>query len=307
MRLPLIIASILCSVIYPSVSHSEPAKKPVSSRKMGLAIKVEGEGWGKVRKETIERVLYSVADELLTQLPKKLAAPIVVTHTDKNPVALYKRGKNGEYQVRLHSSDENWHLYAYEFAHEFCHILSNYEENATPGSSRYNQWFEEALCETASLFALKSLALAWKNSPPAPELSAESEKLERFFDLLITEGHRELPPHTPLAIWLASNEEQLRGNPYQRQKNELIAKLLLPLFERDPTNWSTLTYLNLDSGDAGNSLRDYLRNWYQNAPVEHKAFIADVLGMLEMREVIAAAIPAEPTRIARNDSSLERN
>ena len=91
MRLPLIIASLLCSVIYSSPSYSTPLKKPVNSRKLGLTIKVEGEGWGNVRKETIESVLYSVADELLTRLPKKLSVPIVVTHTNSNPVALYER------------------------------------------------------------------------------------------------------------------------------------------------------------------------------------------------------------------------
>ena len=210
MRLPLIIASLLCSVIYSSPSYSTPLKKPVNSRKLGLTIKVEGEGWGNVRKETIEKVLYSVADELLTRLPKKLSVPIVVTHTDSNPVALYERGKNGEYRVQLHASEANWHLYTYEFAHELCHILSNYEENAGPGTSRYNQWFEETLCETASLFTLKNLAATWKDAPPAPDWSKETDKLNRFFDLLIAEGHRQLPPHSPLAVWLASNEERLR-------------------------------------------------------------------------------------------------
>lgn len=302
MRLPLIIASILCSVTYPFTSHAEPLKKPVNSRKLGLTIRVEGDGWGRVRKETIESVLYSVADELLTRLPKKLEAPIVVTHTDKHPVALYQRGEKGEYRVRLHASGANWHLYTYEFAHEFCHILSNYEENVGPGVSRYNQWFEETLCETASLFALKSLAETWEHSPPAPGLSGKGNKLNRFFDLLIAEGHRQLPEDAPLTIWLASNEEKLRRDPYQRKRNELVATLLLPLFERNPENWSALSYLNLDPDDTGNSLRDYLRNWYLNAPGQHKVFIADVLGLFEMREVISAAIPVETAQLALADT-----
>ena len=303
MRLPLIIASLLCSVIYSSPSYSTPLKKPVNSRKLGLTIKVEGEGWGNVRKETIEKVLYSVADELLTRLPKKLSVPIVVTHTDSNPVALYERGKNGEYRVQLHASEANWHLYTYEFAHELCHILSNYEENAGPGASRYNQWFEETLCETASLFTLKNLAATWKDAPPAPDWSKETDKLNRFFDLLVAEGHRQLPPHSPLAVWLASNEDKLRRDPYQREKNELVANMLLPLFERNPEHWSTLSYLNLEPGDAGNSLQDYLRNWYRNAPAEHKTFIADVLDLFQMREVVIAALPPEKTLVAAADNA----
>lgn len=302
MRLPLIIASILCSVTYPFTSHAEPLKRPSNSRKLGLTIRVEGDGWGSVRKETIESVLYSVADELLTRLPKKLVAPIVVTHTNQNPVAVYQRGEKGEYRVRLHASDANWHLYTYEFAHEFCHILSNYEENVGPGISRYNQWFEETLCEAASLYALKNLAATWENSPPAPDLSGKGKKLNRFFDLLIAEGHRQLPKHAPLTIWLANNEEKLRQDPYQRERNELVATLLLPLFQRNPENWSALSYLNLDPDDTGNSLHDYLRNWYLNAPDQHKVFIADVLGLFEMQAVITEAIPVATARLALADS-----
>jgi hypothetical protein len=304
MRLPLIIASILCSVIYASVSHAGPPKKPTSSRKLGLTIKVQGNGWGNVRNERIESVLYSVADELMSRLPKKLGVPIIVTHTDSNPVAFYERGEKGEYRVALHARGENWHLYTYEFAHELCHILSNYEENARPGSSRYNQWFEETLCESASLYTLKNLAVTWENFPPLPDWGRESERLNQFFNLLIAEGHRQLPPHAPLSDWLMSNEERLRENPYLREKNEVVANLLLPLFQRNPENWSSLSYLNLEPGDARGSLQDYLRNWYRNAPAEHKIFIAEVLALFDMREVIAAAIPAESALLAAADPSL---
>jgi len=303
MRLPLIIASILCSLTFSDAAYSaQQKKKPVNSRKLGLVIKVEGGGWGNVSRETIEAVLYSVADELLSRLPKKLSTPIVVTHTDSSPVVLYERGSKGEYQVHLHASEKNWHLYTYEFAHELCHILSNYEENLGPGGSKYNQWFEETLCETASLYTLKNLASTWKDSPPSPELSATADKLSRFFDLLISEGHRRLPPHSPLAAWLDNNEERLRHDPYQRQKNEVVANLLLPLFEANPEHWETLSYLNLDPKDARSSLQDYLRNWYDNAPAEHRSFIADVLALLRAPPAITVAdaglatSPAMPSR-----------
>ena len=53
-RLPLIIASILCSLTFSDAAYSTPQKKkPVNSRKLGLVIKVEGGGWGNVSRETI--------------------------------------------------------------------------------------------------------------------------------------------------------------------------------------------------------------------------------------------------------------
>ncbi len=280
MRLPLIIASVFCSMSHAGAGQESFDKPTVNSRKMGLDIKVKGDGWGSARPEAIENVLYSVADELMSRLPNKLNKPIVVTHTKSNPVALYDRGPNGEYLVHLHASGQSWHLYVYEFAHELCHILSNYEEHVGAETKKYNQWFEETLCETASLYTLKSLAETWEKTPPSPELSARSKNLRRFFEHLVGEGHRQLPSYAPLASWLEEHKDDLRQNPYLREKNEVVANLLLPLFQSNPQNWDALTYLNLDPADARSSLEDYLRHWYQNAPLEHKHFVASVLSLM---------------------------
>jgi hypothetical protein len=287
LRLPLIIASIAaCSFAHAEVqkSTSTPTRQ-VSSKKMGLSINVRPGGWGNVSKESIETVLYSVADTLMSQLPSKLSVPIIVSHSNGAPVALYDRGPGGEYLVNLHASGENWHLYVYEFAHELCHILSNYEENVGADTTKYNQWFEETLCETASLYALQNLATTWEQSPPAPRWTHEARKLRRFYDHLLAEGHRQLPAHTPLHAWLHEHEHRLRQDPYQRKENEVMAKLLLPLFQENPQNWESLHYLNLDPTDARNTLRDYLRNWYENAPIEHKQFVRNVLALFLLEDV----------------------
>jgi hypothetical protein len=49
----------------------------------------------------------------------------------------------------------------YQFAHEFAHILSNYERHADSKVARQHEWFEEALCEVASLYALKRVGMQW--------------------------------------------------------------------------------------------------------------------------------------------------
>lgn len=311
LALPVAIASVICSLSYADTGYTAPPaltkKGTVDSRKIGLDIRVEGGGWGTARKEAIESVLYAVADELMSHLPQKLSVPIVVTHTDANPIALYQRGGNGEFLIHLHAKGENWHLYVYEFAHELCHVLSNYDENTAEGEAkRYNQWFEETLCETASLFTLKSLAATWRNAPPGSEWARQADKLQRFYELLVNEGHRRLPMHTPLASWLRDNEDGMRSNPYLRDKNELVANLLLPLFDNHPEQWDAIRYLNLDPSDARNSLHDYLQDWYRNAPTEHKSFITSVLDMFHLGEVgpTLATAPAEGNKqIATADTT----
>lgn len=287
-RVPFILASLVCSLAWAGAGDVPAVKKPGNSRKLGLSIQVQGGGWGRVSRGDIETVLYATADELLARLPNRPPAPIVVTHTDGPPVALYGRGEQGEFRVRLHARGENWHLYAYEFAHELCHLLSNHDAHvgADGEARRHNQWFEEALCETASLYVLKNLAAHWSEAPPGPRWVDEGPLLQRFFDTLIAEGHRRLPAGTPLAVWLREHEQALRRDPYLRQKNELLATLLLPLFESDPDNWQALAYLNLHPDDARAGLRGYLAHWYRNAPLEHRALVAGVLAMLDLDGVM---------------------
>lgn len=284
-RLPFILASVMCSLAWADGGDLPARKAP--GRKLGLTIQVQGGGWGRGRKEAIETVLAAVADTLVPRLPTRLSVPIVVTHTDGPPVALYSRGLGGEFRIRLHARDENWHLYAYEFAHELCHVMSNHDAYAVGNPPRRdNQWFEEALCETASLFTLQHLARRWATAPPGPEWAVEADRLQRFFDLLISEGHRRLPPEAPLTAWLQQHEDALRHDPYLRDKNEVIANLLLPLFERNPENWQALRYMNLDPEDARSSLRAYLSRWYANTPLAHRELVAGVLALLALDDVL---------------------
>ena len=289
MHLPNIAASILCLLALASGVAAEPIKGAAGSQNSGLIIRVEGGGWGGDSAEQIETVLYAVANEFLAGPSKKLATPIVVTHTESNPIALYDRGRAGEYLVRLHASDGRWHLYVYEFAHEFCHLMSNYDENVGDDIGRHNQWFEEALCETASLYALESLAAKWERSPPTLEWSRQANKLRLFFNRLVAEEHRQLPSQTGPVTWLRNNEERLRRDPYQREQNDLIAKLLLPLFEQNRNGWSALGYLNLDPADPDASLAEYLHHWYDSSPGEYKTFIGGVRVLLGASDVAPAS------------------
>jgi hypothetical protein len=248
--------------------------EPLSAR--GLNIRVEGEGWG-VPSAAIARTLNAVAGILLPHMSSAPAAPIVVTHTAGAPVTLYERGPNGEYLVRLHASGPRWHLYVYEFAHELTHILANYDRHAGPETVRHNQWLEESICETASLFVLDRLATAWAHAPAGDEFAARSGSLRNFYDALVGENHRRLPPGYSFAAWIADNEARLREDPYERKRDDLVAGVLLPLFERDPGGWGALGYLNLDRGDNDASLSQYLGHWYSNVPAVQKPFVRVML------------------------------
>ena len=296
MRLPLLISSILCWVVLtpPANAAPGPNEKPPKMRKSDLSIRVEDAGWGDADREEVESVLHAVADELASRVPVRLPISVVVSHTERDPMVLYEKGGAGEYQVRLHANDHRWGEYVYEFAHELCHIMSNYDTHLGRDTRKYNQWFEETLCETASLFTLRSMAARWESAPPRPGWEKYAATLRVFALQLIEEEHRELPGGTPLAEWLRDNEAQLRDDPYLREKNEIVAKLLLPLFEQDPENMDSLHYLNLDPAEAKAGLQQYLHAWYDNAPARHKTFVASVLKLLGVEAPIGVHTAIRP-------------
>ncbi len=265
------------NLVVPACAADKPAAPQRAAAVSGneqrarSAIRVIGGGWGDARNEDIETVLNSVASVLLDNFPGWRLDPIVVTHTDRPPVTLFKRGANNEYRVRLSVKDRYWARYAYEFAHELSHILTHYEHHAYPVGTTYNQWFEESLCEVASLFALRQLSAVWESSPPYRHWVAYAPNFERYAQHLLSERHRRLPPEVSLAAWFERNAADLTQTPYLRSHNEIVANVLLPLFEENPQIWEAIGYLNLEA-DSGN-FRDYLRAWHANAPDDYKDII----------------------------------
>ncbi len=245
------------------------------NRTPGLEIRVLGGGWGDASAKDIETVLYSVAALLLERFPSRRLNPIVVAHSDDYPITLYKKGSRGEYRVYLSAKDQHWAHYAYEFAHELTHILGNHEHFALSREIAPNQWFAEALSEAVSLYALKQLVIVWEVSPPHPHWRAYAPTFEEFAERLFNERHRRLPSDTLLATWFEQNERDLRRDPYLRRHNEVVANVLLPLFEENPEIWQAIGYLPA----KGASFRDYLLAWRASAPEACKGIITYVMAL----------------------------
>jgi len=110
----------------------------------------------------VEKVLHSAAVALWPYFAGRTLKPILV-EPKGGPITLYRRGPNGEYLVRLNTGDRHWAQHAYQFAHEFGHILANYDEH-----ERRNKWFEESVCEMASLFVLRRMSETWKAAKHRP-------------------------------------------------------------------------------------------------------------------------------------------
>ena len=148
-----------------SMAAQPPPPAPIATLTERVKIKVEGD-WGSAPRENVEKMLYSTAGELLRFCPERRLGTIVVRHHADVPITLYQKGPHGEHQVLLEANNTYWSQYDYQFAHELTHILCNCDRR----KAGRNLWFEETLCETASLFSLHKMSRCLEDESALREL-----------------------------------------------------------------------------------------------------------------------------------------
>jgi hypothetical protein len=178
----------------------------------------------------------------------------------------------------LSAVDRKWAKFAYQFSHELCHILSNYENTKLS----QNAWFDEALAETASLFTLRRMAITWETHAPYATWNDYASALGEYADETMSESYRQLPSNKTLAQWFAENRRTLKQEQDLGQKEELVANNLLPLLERNPGSWEAISYLNLGA-PASESFEEHLGSWYRRAPQKHRKFVEEVANLFGVR------------------------
>ena len=235
---------------------------------MGLSF-VVGEGdWGGTQPDNIVTLLKDVASHLTQLIREPFIGIIEVAPTkslDDDPITLYRSSSEAPYQILLQARGKYWSQFAYQFAHELCHVLSNYERLR----DNPNNWFHEALCELAAVFTLRRMAEHWRTNPPYPGRTDYAESLASYVGNRLSHEKHQLPTGTTLPAWLLSEEESLRQDRYQRAKNAVVAYSLLPIFESEPTGWNAIRSLP----DSSAMFKEYLHDWHSQVESIDKPFV----------------------------------
>ncbi len=253
----------LMLVFATMVSGQDKAPEPEP-----LKIKLLPGDWGDGSSKDFQRIVDDTATHLWPYFPGHKIDPIEVAYGKDGPITYYGRSPEGAIRVRLNVQGAHWAQLAFQFAHELGHVLCNYQkgENA-------NQWFEETLCEVASLYALRRMTVTWKTAPPFERARSFAPSLQDYAQERINAA--KLPEGVALPEWFEANRNRLR-NPYLRQLNNIVALQLLPLFEDEPKHWAAIIQLNDAKHGAEQSFEDYLGDWHHHVPAEHKPFVAKV-------------------------------
>ncbi len=261
----------------PTNSALAAAPPPGAERKINLRVRMDG--FGGASEADIKAVLRSAANELWQHCPDvRFEAPgFEIYHNEKYPITHFERSEDGWIVIGLAVEGNLWARFAFQFAHEFAHALmdhSNDWRRLWHKVEHANQWLEESICETSSLFCLRAMARTWKTAPPYPNWKDYATALASYAQERMDDPKHRLPGGQTFAAWFAAEEAGLRKAWAQREKNTIIAQQLLPLFETQPGGWEALPWLKRGTRDVNKPLAKHLAEWHSGAPAEQRAFIA---------------------------------
>jgi len=241
-----------------------------------LRLEVVPGGWGGAESNEIYKIITGVVKQFPAPIAYDSKASLRIRHRFGGPMINYDLGADGSTIIFLSARDDRWYQYVYQFAHEYCHFLAGFNRKESGDDIvRDNQWFEESLCETASLYAEHSLAVEWSENADA-QLRVAATQLAQYIKQLTAEPQRQLDPGANFADWFASNQATLRLYPYNRELNELVATQLLPFFERNPELWQALAYLNEATPILRQPFTTFLTNWEAASPIAVRPLIAQI-------------------------------
>jgi len=159
--------------------------------------------------------------------------------------------------IGITARGRDWKRYAYEFAHELCHLT-------IPGAVAQSfRWFEESLCELASVFFMYEMAKVWAISPPYPNWKDYASELSKHSDKVINEKPMQIPSNLTFSKFFEEKMEFLSTHCYERDVNCLCAKHLLPIFTETPSLWQDVP--TLVKWKQGTNFMDALIQWKEEA------------------------------------------
>lgn len=249
----------------------------VGGRAGVVSVRVDADGFGASAAD-IGAVCGSVAECFTAGWQQAEPVKVLVVHGGPGPLTAFHRNEHGETVVRLDTGGTYWSQYAYQFSHELCHVLSGCEDDF-----KGNLWFEETLCETASLYCMRRMSEQWRSNPPYPNWRDYAPALADYArDVIASRTLFAELVKAGLPAFHRRHQAQLVAEPCDRELNGTMAVLLLSLFEAEPRHWHAVRWLNPAPSPAGETFPAYLKKWHAAAPAEHREFIsrlADLYGI----------------------------
>ena len=223
-------------------------------RSSDSVVTIDNGNWGATSLSAVRAVLESTASVLCDAFGRAPDAPVQVSPWDQEPMVAWDLRP---YRVWISARDTYWCQYAYQFSHELCHILVNFDQVRR----HRHKWFEESICELSALFALHGLSREFQRRPPSEVLGAR--EFAPHFATYAKQVERRAQPvlRADLPNWLSSNIRHLEASITDRNLNRVVAAALLDDFLADKSLWRDCGFLNRWKARTDRTFADHMDSW----------------------------------------------
>lgn len=194
----------------------------------------ESTDFGNPNYEIVRIILNKIDNNMMSALELQVFSSkrCDVFYTDKYPVC--EQGNKG-HNIYLCVKDNDYYQWIFQFSHEYCHHLIN---GTMSGDWSDMLWFEETICQIASLYNMFKMVDFCKENGIEHYDSILNERL--YYYLEKANNDYKL---NEKGGWFKSFAGQLRSERYKRDLYNSIAVLMYPLFIENPNLWKIILYI----------------------------------------------------------------
>jgi hypothetical protein len=120
-----------------------------------------------------------------------------------------------------------------------------------------------------------------------------AESLEKYRSGQIQKREATIEDDAAFVYWFRLNEESLRRTPITsvtgkedkealRRKYNVVAGVLLPLFENEPSAWEAMTRFNRSGTQPNDSLAKQLSDWRAACEPHHEGFFSKLFALFHV-------------------------
>lgn len=240
-----------------------------------VTLVVAPRGWGGSQAQDVAAVCVSTAEIVFKAIapPPGREPKILVVPDAQGPMVLSARGPRGEYVVLLNTRDRLWAQLAYQFSHELGHVVCGDLSLKMP-----QHWFEEAFCESMSLWTLSEMGTSWKTNAPYPNWSSYAPNLKNYIENVKVR----VSEPSSIPDWYRQNRKLLDSQAYDRDKNLVVARRIASFADADPEFYRSFLFMRRKTESQVNSMEWLFADWIENCPPDlrnHPRNLAKLLGI----------------------------
>jgi hypothetical protein len=120
------------------------------------------------------------------------------------------------------------------------------------------------------------MSKTWAVEPPYPSWRDYSVWIADYYAERVADPAHSLGLGVEFSGWFGQTLPLLEHDPRRREDNTIVAKELLPLFEREPGAWRCVRFLHSAPWTEAATLRAFMHGWASVCPPELRTVVESI-------------------------------